>query len=121
MSNLAWWICGIQNINFLEELLMSLTRIEEMGWIKLIRVNIRVWDVQEINLDNTVYLLLYQSETIKGMDYNKHKVLIQKVLPACIAQCTLTLLVWRHVINVFENKYFTSTCLNISCIASMKE
>lgn len=77
--------------------------------------------MQEIDLDNSVYLLLYQSETINGMDYNKDKVLIQKVLPACITQCTLILLIWRHIINIFENKYFTSTCLNISCIASIKE
>lgn len=81
----------------------------------------RVCDVLETDLDNTVYLLLYQSETLKSMDYNKNKVLIQKVLPACITQCTLTLLIWRHIIKVFENKYFTSTCLNISCIAGIKE
>lgn len=48
--------------------------------------------MQEIDLDNSVYLLLYQSETRRGMDYNKHKVLIQKVIPACITQGTLTLL-----------------------------
>lgn len=38
MSKLPWQICGIQNVNFLENLLKFLTVIEETGWIKLIRV-----------------------------------------------------------------------------------
>jgi len=52
-------------------------------------------------LDNAARLLLYQSGTMKGKDYNKHGDLIEKVQHVCMTQSMLTLLIWRHTINIF--------------------
>lgn len=51
--------------------------------------------MQEIDLDDIEHILL------KGMNYNKHGVLVQQVQLVCMTQVILTLLIWRHTINIF--------------------